>query len=88
MATNMPSPAPQRRLAHSEKTFHLFSSERSRDKANAHRSINQLEQGDAQLYSLQYIAQALCDLNTAQNETNKLLWEINGALQRRAGEGS
>lgn len=44
----------QRRLAHGEKTFALFTSEKGRDRANARRAIEGLQQGDQSLGHLSY----------------------------------
>lgn len=73
-ASRPPSPQPpQRGLAHSEKTLHLWSSERSRDKAQAKRDIENLEIADQQLHYLRYMAEAMPALINEQRETNRLL---------------
>lgn len=76
-----------RKLAHSEKTVKLFSSERSRDKANANRAIEGLNIADQQLAATEYTARSLDATNAhlvalvqAQQETNRLLAVIAGAL--------
>lgn len=68
-----PPQGPRRKLAHSEKTAHLFSSERSRDKAAARRDIERLGLADQQVHYLRFMAEAMPPLIDAQRETNHLL---------------
>lgn len=72
----------RRRLSHSEKTVHLFTSERSRDKAQARRDIEGLSLADQEVHYLRFMAEAMPALIDAQRETNRLLAMLVDRLPR------